>query len=72
MTTAAQFNSVNQFAGRADWLAAAIHAERHPGVRRILALNAWKMHSWVEYACWKKHARRCIFDFRGLNPMKNW
>ena len=64
---------MNIFTGRANWLAAAIHSERHPGVRRILALNAWKMHSWKEYASWKKHARHCVYGFRGVAPvLKNW
>ena len=34
--------------------------EKHPAVRRVLGLNAWKIGSWQEYAKWKKHATRWV------------
>jgi hypothetical protein len=51
---------VNIFAGRADWLASAIHAEPHEQVRRVLDLNAWKIKNWSDYASWKKHGQRWV------------
>lgn len=47
-------------AGYADCVsvfALAAEQEKHPAVRRILDLNAWKINSWKEYASWKRHAR---------------
>lgn len=44
----------------------AIANERHPSVRRVMGLNAWKITSWREYASWKKFARRWVaIDWRG-------
>ena len=53
-------SNTNIFAGRADILASAIHSERHPAVRRVLDLNAWKIKTWADYASWKRHARRFV------------
>lgn len=43
----------------------AIAQERHPSVRRVMGMNAWKIKSWREYASWKRHARRWVaIDWR--------
>jgi hypothetical protein len=51
---------MNIFIGRADYLASAIHAEKHEQVRHILNLNAWKIQNWADYASWKKHGRSFV------------
>lgn len=51
-------NTTNQFA-------TAIAQEKHPAVRRVMGLNAWKIKTWREYASWKRHARNWVaIDWR--------
>lgn len=38
----------------------ALAHESHPAVRRVLAMNAWKIETWGEYAAWKRHARMWV------------
>ena len=40
--------------------ATAAAQEKHPAVRRVLGLNAWKIRTWREYASWKKHAQQWV------------
>jgi hypothetical protein len=40
--------------------ALAAEQEKHPAVRHILGLNAWKIKTWREYASWKKQATRWV------------
>ena len=40
--------------------ALAVEQEKHPAVRHVLGLNAWKIKTWREYASWKKHATRWV------------
>jgi hypothetical protein len=40
--------------------ALAVEQEKHPAVRHVLGLNAWKSKTWREYASWKKHATRWV------------
>ena len=43
-----------------SFFALAVEQEKHPAVRHILGLNAWKIKTWREYASWKKHAQRWV------------
>ncbi len=40
--------------------ALAVEQEKHPAVRRVMELNAWKIKTWREYASWKKHATQWV------------